>query len=322
MAQKTNTAWGGIGRAAMIPCVALLLSACEEGKSFSPFKSNKTSAESADAGTTTSKRPNRKTGQYVEAPDVFQKTDNGLWDGRPSLGGVWVAHTDVTKPERVIIRNTATGKSVTGALFRRERENPGPKIQVSSDAAKALGMLAGQPAKLGVIAMRREEVEEEPAPVISEEVPTSPDAKPQARPAAKEPTQTRRKAPASGSGSKIEETTLDPIASAAAAIEAADGATAPAAAEPVEKPVRTPKPLFALSKPFVELATFTEEKGATEAATTLREAGLEPVIKEQQTGEAAIWRVLVGPAANRKQRTALAKQVKGLGFTNARFVKE
>jgi hypothetical protein len=37
----------------------------------------------------------------VEAPEVFDVTDAGLWDGRPSLGGVWVAHPDATDPERV-----------------------------------------------------------------------------------------------------------------------------------------------------------------------------------------------------------------------------
>ena len=31
---------------------------------------------------------------------------------------------------------------MSGALFRRERENPGPILQVSSDAANALDMLA------------------------------------------------------------------------------------------------------------------------------------------------------------------------------------
>jgi rare lipoprotein A len=44
----------------------------------------------------------------VEAPEVFDVTDEGLWDGRPSLGGVWVAHPDATDPERVMIRNTET----------------------------------------------------------------------------------------------------------------------------------------------------------------------------------------------------------------------
>ncbi|MCK4712643.1 MAG: SPOR domain-containing protein, partial [Marinosulfonomonas sp.] len=123
----------------------------------------------------------------------------------------------------------------------------------------------------------------------------------------------------------IEQTTLDPIASAAAAIEAADGKTtdgddATPAPAPVVEPAGTPKPLFALAKSYVQLATFSDEAGATEAADTLRAAGMEPVVKEQ--GDASGWRVLVGPAANRKQRTALAKQLKGLGFTDAHFVKE
>lgn len=92
----------------------------------------------------------------AEAPDVFQKTEAGLWDGRPSLGGVWVAHPDVTDPQRVVVRNTTNGKSVIGALFRRERELPGPRFQVSSDAATKLGMLAGAPVELNVTALVRD----------------------------------------------------------------------------------------------------------------------------------------------------------------------
>ncbi|MBA3911483.1 MAG: sporulation protein [Rhodobacter sp.] len=105
------------------------------------------------------------TGRDVEAPVVFQTTDTALWDGRPSLGGIWVASPDVTDPERVVMVNLANGKSVTGALFRRERDNPGPTLQMSSDAAEALGMLAGQPTEIRVTALRREEPE---APVETE----------------------------------------------------------------------------------------------------------------------------------------------------------
>jgi rare lipoprotein A len=101
----------------------------------------------------------------VEAPEVFDVTDAGLWDGRPSLGGVWVAHPDATDPERVLIRNTETGSFVIGALFRRERENPGPRFQISSDAAAALDILAGAPTELQVIALRREEVAPAEAPI-------------------------------------------------------------------------------------------------------------------------------------------------------------
>lgn len=99
-----------------------------------------------------------------EAPEVFHVTDQGLWDGRPSLGGVWVAHPTVTDPERVIIRNEANGQYVVGALFRRERDNPGPQLQVSSDAAAALGMLAGSPARLDVTALRRDDPKPAPEP--------------------------------------------------------------------------------------------------------------------------------------------------------------
>lgn len=113
-------------------------------------------------------------GREVEAPDVFQANDTALWDGRPSLGGIWVASPEAVDPERVVMFNPATGKSVTGALFRRERENPGPVLQVSSDAADALGMLAGQPTELRVTALRKVEKEAPPAdepapaPVVAE----------------------------------------------------------------------------------------------------------------------------------------------------------
>lgn len=115
--------------------------------------------------------PSRKTGgsRDVEAPEVFQATDSALWDGRPSLGGIWVAAPDATNPERVLIFNPATGKSVTGALFRRERENPGPRLQLSSDAAEALGILAGQPTEIRVTALRKVEEKAEPE-VIPPEV--------------------------------------------------------------------------------------------------------------------------------------------------------
>jgi hypothetical protein len=136
----------------------------------------------------------------VEAPQVFQVSDQALWDGRPSLGGVWVASPDATDPERVILRNPANGKFVIGALFRRERLNPGPALQISSDAAAALGILAGQPTKVNVTALRREEAEEPAAPEAT--------------------------APILDSNETVETTTL-----AAAAIDRAEGGTADPVAE-------------------------------------------------------------------------------------------
>jgi cell division septation protein DedD len=94
----------------------------------------------------------------IEAPDVVNISEAGLWDGRPSLGGIWVAHPDAKDPEKVIIRNPQNRKFVIGALFRREREFSGPSLQLSSDAADALGILAGQPTNVSVVALRRQSV--------------------------------------------------------------------------------------------------------------------------------------------------------------------
>ncbi|MBD3788683.1 MAG: SPOR domain-containing protein, partial [Sphingomonadales bacterium] len=154
--------------------LGLSLAACQEGAN--PFKSapKGETAEGAEAPAPASSA--RIVERDVEAPEVFSVEEAGLWDGRPSLGGVWVAHPSVKDPERVIIRNPANGKFVIGALFRRERENPGPKLQISSDAAAALDILAGAPSKLSVVALRREESPVEPL-VSAPEVATADPAK-------------------------------------------------------------------------------------------------------------------------------------------------
>ena len=142
----------------------LALGACEGGNPLFGKKPD-TGAEAAATGTETTAATaapaagtTRLVERDVEATNVFNVSEAGLWDGRPSLGGVWVAYPNVKDPERVIIRNPANGKFVIGALFRRERDMPGPRLQVSSDAAGALGLIAGQPGKLDVTALRREEV--------------------------------------------------------------------------------------------------------------------------------------------------------------------
>ncbi|RBO52395.1 SPOR domain-containing protein [Rhodovulum sp. BSW8] len=141
-----------IARMPILLAMTGVLAGCQGGAGAGLFGSK----GGADvAGPQTLPREARDAGEDVEAPEVFHAEETGLWDGRPSLGGIWIAHPDVTDPERVIIRNTATGQSVVGALFRRERESPGPRFQVSSDAAAQIGLLAGQPTELSVTALRR-----------------------------------------------------------------------------------------------------------------------------------------------------------------------
>ncbi|HIE54957.1 MAG TPA: SPOR domain-containing protein, partial [Chromatiaceae bacterium] len=239
--------------------------------------------------------------QDVEAPDVFQATDMGLWDGRPSLGGVWVAHPDVVDPERVIIRNTENGNFVIGALFRRERSSPGPSFQVSSDAATELGMLAGQPGELDVVVLRREQVPVEVEP-------------------------TEEMATAIGEPETIEATSIDPIASAAAAIDAAEDGTEAAAdampgtAEVAEiAPAPSPTP-SSLDKPFIQIGIFSVEDNANNTATSLRTSGLIPRVSTETLNGKSFWRVVVGPAANSSERSALLSKVQELGFEDAYFV--
>jgi len=242
----------------------------------------------------------------VEAPDVFQVTGAGLWDGRPSLGGVWVAHPDVTDPERVIIRNTDNGEFVIGALFRRERDNPGPALQVSSDAAEALGMLAGAPANLNVTALRREE----PPPPTA--VP-APDADAGA-------VATVALAPAAD----IAATPLDPVAGAAAAIDAADATGAPAIAAPAATalPPVTPVPATSdLGRPFIQIGIFSVEANARGAAQDLDAKGLPARVVPGETQGSAFWRVIVGPARTEAERATFLDRVKAEGFADAYFVR-
>ena len=276
-------------------------------------------------------------GAEVEAPDVFQLTAKGLWDGRPSLGGVWVAHADVTDPERVVIRNAANGKSITGALFRRERDNPGPSIQ----------------------ALRRKEVELPPPPeaeqsgepeaeVQAATVDSAPETAPAAAPAAaalaaelaaETPSEPATEAPVAEPAPKkksgglfgflrkkpkadpaldapvtggitsgpIEQAPLDPIAGAAAAIDRAEAG----------EPLSATAPAATLKRSYIQIATFTAEANANKAADKAKAAGLTATIIREQGNEKPYWRVLIGPAASVAERDALLARVKEAGFADA-----
>lgn len=292
----------------------------------------------------------------VEAPEIYQTSDEGLWDGRPSLGGVWIAASDVKDPERVIIRNLANGNFVIGALFRRERENPGPRLQVSSDAATALGMLAGAPAKLSVTALKREEA-----------TPPEPEVPQAAAPEAPAEAATVKPLPAA---EEIATKPLDPVvAAAAAAIDKAEPAAAApagaaaavaAAAEPEPKKglagifkrkkkaepgapldavssapdvprIAPPAPAAAAApvpapkaardaKSFVQVGIFSVEANADRAVAMLKKAGVAASVRKSSASGKAYWRVLAGPAPDKGARDGLLGKVKGLGFPDAYLV--
>lgn len=237
----------------------------------------------------------------VEAPEVFEATEAGLWDGRPSLGGVWVAHPDVGEPERVLIRNTSNDKFVVGALFRRERDIPGPRLQVSSDAADVLSMLAGAPTQLEVVALRKEAVPVE------------------------DPLVDVAGAEALEEAAPIETASLDPLAGLEEAIEAAPLDTAALAGPAVEtesKPAPTPvaAPAAAspaISKGFLQIGIYSSQENADRAANVMRDAGIIPTKKTFDRNGKTFWRVMVGPARSVAERDQLLAQIKKEGYTDA-----
>lgn len=281
---------------------ALALAGCQEGTQ--PFGFLKSAPKAAADGTAADVAPAtsaRLVERDVEAPQAFSVEEEGLWDGRPSLGGVWVAHPTVKDPERVIIRNTANGKFVIGALFRRERDNPGPKLQVSSDAAAALGLLAGAPAKLSVVALRREEAPAEgTAPIVTDPVIAAPEpiaAQPLADKGAKPPKPGEKPAPA-------------PATPAAAGKPAAAAPAAPAktAAPAAKAPA---------GKVYVQIGIFSVEANAKRAAEQIKKAGVPAAVRTEQSQGKTFWRVVAGPASGAGERDALLKKIQGLGYPDA-----
>lgn len=254
----------------------VILAGCTETGSFD-LQSVFAGAESEAETSVDTDADAEFTEKDVEAPEVFEAQEAGLWDGRPSLGGVWVAHPDVTEPERVMIRNQANGQFVVGALFRREREIPGPRLQLSSDAAAALGVLAGAPVGLSVVALRKERVAV---------TPPGPDA-----------SQTEQSA-AEG-GPEVTETTLDAV----------EAETAPV--------LQSSLPASSLDKPFVQVGIFSVEDNANRAAQQMQSAGMTPTVRAQETSGKAFWRVLVGPAKTSAERLDLLSKIRGEGFSDA-----
>lgn len=246
----------GIGQIGLILCASLATTGCEMAASGKVKDAPETAAAAGAGGLSQNVKLVERD---VEAPNVFQVSDKGLWDGRPSLGGVWVAHAKVKEPERVMIRNPANGKFVVGALFRREFENPGPSLQVSSDAADALGLLAGQPQILNVVALRREElpgggIPADPAnPVIGDKVNDDGATKTAGVPA--------------GTVGKPD-TAADNAALASAAVAAAKGAPKAAAGGTATAAAKAPQPGTALAGGVPATAAQAEVPVLPETATT------------------------------------------------------
>ena len=291
---RTSVLWA---RFLMVIGVCAALSACDETGAFNFGGPSDVQTEVTEDGTTI-----QFIEEEVEKPDVFYALESGLWDGRPTFGGVWVSHPDTKQPEKVIIRNKSNGRFVVGALFRIERDLPGPSLRLSSDAAEAIGALAGSPVQLEVVALRTEKT-----PVAPPEPPAV-------------------EAPA-----EIEEQTLDPIAAAGAAIESAPetpteaAATATIAAATVASETAAepePSQTSNLSNPYIQVASFSVEKNAQAVAEQMTSLGFDPVVRTEEAAGKPLWRVLVGPMTSRSDRRTALRKIRDEGYADAYSVKQ
>ena len=212
-----------------------------------------------------------------------------------------MASPDAKDPERVILRNTANGKFVIGALFRRELDNPGPKLQISSDAAAALGLLAGEPGKVSVTALRREEAPK-----------TAPDAnKPILDAAETVATETLDPIPGAAAANprpvpKYGKPTAPPIATVPASGKPAVAAPAPAAAK---------APVAGGKGGLIQIGIFSVEANAKRASDQLKAAGIAADIRAETAQGKSFWSVTA-----RGDKGLMAK-IKQAGFKDAYFLK-
>ncbi|QPH54629.1 SPOR domain-containing protein [Pontivivens ytuae] len=264
-------------------------------------------------------------------PDLFSLQDEAIWDGRPSLGGAWIAHPDVGNPERVEVTDVTSGQSITAALFRREAGLPGPVFQLSADAAQELGAEPGVPLEVEVIAVRPEVVDvaddaaegdAEEAESNAAEVEDAVDVVAEGEAAAAAVDEAA--APADDEAAEVELASDEAaIAEIAAAIVAAPDpepaieAAAPAveeaeAPQPVAEAV-APAPAAAPDTPFMQVGMFGVPGNAEALVERLQAEGL----AARALPAGSLTRVVVGPAESDAELAETRQRLRELGFSDA-----
>ncbi|MEM9813900.1 MAG: SPOR domain-containing protein [Pseudomonadota bacterium] len=293
---RTSVLFGAVG---------LAVAGCDSLDSVTGSDAAPAAALSADRGVL------RIEERDVEAPDVFALRDRGLWDGRPSLGGIWVAVPQSVEPDRVRITNRESGREVVGGLFRKETEATGPAILVSADAAAALGMQAGTPAVLDLVVLRRETVEILPPPPVT---PLPPEGATVL------------------AGEDLSETEVEVAvaedtdgAGEAAAVAAAataalvDAAPAPEATQPLELDITETalEPVPTIEKPYVQVATVDDAVAANDIVKTLQGDGIASELRITADGDRRFFSVVVGPAKTEEERDDALSRIRDLGYDDA-----
>jgi len=247
--------------------------------------------EGADAASSDDAAPGilRIEEREVERPDVYASDARGLWDGRFSLGGRWVAVEQDIDAERVRITNADNGRVIEGALFPREFDLPGPPIMVSMDAAVALGMQAGTPANLNVVALRTETVEI-PAP------PPPPGAE----------------APVEDAADDADAVVVDPDAAPTTGIE-----TAAVATTSLDAAATAPAATSALAQSRIQVAGGSNKSGAEAVVKRLQAVNVPASVSETTANGSSFFRVVAGPFSTKAEFDAALAEIRKLGYSDA-----
>jgi len=249
----------------------------------------------------------------VERTDIFSQTGDAVWDGRPTLGGRWVASTKTQDLERVRITRTDTGQSIEGALFRIEPGTPGPDLVISSDAAKDLGIVAGTPTPISVVALRQ--TQPAPAPTPEPEPSADPEAEIETSELAPQDTETTSTEPASPAVVKTDGSSLAPTAtSVPVARTTQSGSSGSGLSEPEVQASDAPQPA---AQPILKFASFATEEEADFALAQLAAQGLEAKKRLERSLFKKDWIVFSGPFENPADLVKARKAASEAGFTQA-----
>lgn len=279
-----------------------------------------TSAGAASGITQTTTPQTRLTEAEVPRPELYSESGIAVWDGRPSIGAVWVAHPLVEQARRVRITVTETGVSAPGALLKRDPSIPGPPFLLSGDAAARLGVQPGVPARIEVVALERDIVAE---PIAETPPPVEPSNEQTSEPAPVVAPETDDPIAPEPEAAEIAET---PVDAAIPAEPVTEQPTIAVAASTVPQQIvipsatRTTTPVVADTtpprRPYVQVGTFGVRSNADTLARNLRERGYEVRTDMVDGATRPLTRVLIGPAATRAERKVIIDRLRADGITD------
>lgn len=283
----------------------------------------------AKAVARTASEPAQPVAVAALAPERFSASGVALWDGAATLQGVWFAHPLAERAQRVRVRAEGTGREVEGALFRRDPSLAGPSIIVSSDAARALGLTAGEPENLTIVALdvtpRAPSLEPAPAAEVEVAALSAPEEEPAARGGDVEAAPEAPVAEAVDAEAPVFLAATEPAPPQLTGSSPADGSPASRSAaspQPSPRPARAaeavpdPDPApGAVRAPHLQVGSFAIEANARALTDRLAARG-QPARMARGGGARPLSIVLIGPLATPEAVAAAREAATAEGVTD------